>query len=153
MKVYGPYLSTDSSRRHVVVIDADGARTTYSYARWLWLTTFGPIPDGFVVDHRNGNALDDRLENLQLLTVAENNRKAVAQLGRTREMGTFTCPECRQPFERRMSQVRANNVVRGMAGPFCSRSCAGRYTYPGRDSNPQPAALEAAASASWTTGA
>jgi len=40
---------------------------------WLWFK--GDIPEGYDVDHINNKTLDNNLENLQLLTRAENLRK------------------------------------------------------------------------------
>lgn len=41
------------------------------------LAWMGPIPEGWEVDHLNGNILDWRLENLQVVTPAENRKRAV----------------------------------------------------------------------------
>lgn len=37
----------------------------------VWEEAYGPVPDGSVVHHRNRDALDDSLENLECLTRAE----------------------------------------------------------------------------------
>lgn len=47
----------------------------YLYQVWLWKEKGEWIPDGYDVDHINDDPLDDRLENLQLLTNIENIRK------------------------------------------------------------------------------
>ncbi len=40
--------------------------------RWLWEQHHGAVPDGYMVTFRNGDRTDIRLENLELLSRAEN---------------------------------------------------------------------------------
>lgn len=52
----------------------------YPISRVIWEIHKGKIPDGMYVDHINSNRLDNRIENLQLLTPAKNTqRKKVNQ--------------------------------------------------------------------------
>lgn len=44
--------------------------------RLIWEMHNGPIPDGYVVDHINQDPSDNRLENLRLATLSENNCNA-----------------------------------------------------------------------------
>lgn len=46
--------------------------------RIIWEMHNGPIADGLCVDHINENKHDNRIENLQLLTKADNTRKHVS---------------------------------------------------------------------------
>jgi hypothetical protein len=50
-------------------------KTYYRVHRLVWESFNGPIPQGYVVDHKNGDKKDNRLENLQLLTWSENATK------------------------------------------------------------------------------
>ena len=61
--------------------DKEGTRYRYirvalrkwqEYYRYVWEQAHGPIPEGGVIRHINGDTLDDRLENLELLTKQEN---------------------------------------------------------------------------------
>ncbi|MGL4584042.1 MAG: HNH endonuclease signature motif containing protein [Flavobacterium sp.] len=45
----------------------------------VWETFNGKIPEGYEIDHINNNRLDCRLDNLQLLTHADNVEKAWAR--------------------------------------------------------------------------
>ena len=40
--------------------------------RVVWEQANGPIPDGMTIDHINGNTLDNRLENLQVMSMYDN---------------------------------------------------------------------------------
>lgn len=66
-------LKKESGYRRIYV----GPKVYYEH-RIIWEMHNGPIPDGMQVDHINGVRDDNRIENLQLLTLVENGvRKTV----------------------------------------------------------------------------
>lgn len=53
--------------------------TQIALHRLVYVLKIGDIPEGMQVDHKNDNRLDNRKENLQLLTHYENVHKKVAK--------------------------------------------------------------------------
>jgi len=126
MKVYGPYTRKDG-RQHVILYK-DGMRTTVSYPKYLIEQKLGrPLSSCETCDHIDGDYTNNCLNNLQVLTRADNIRKDRAL--RPAEIGTFTCSVCNCSFTKRMRQVRAN-LKQNKSGPYCSRSCAGKGGHP-----------------------
>lgn len=80
----------ESSGRLVNMIKpADDQKAVY-HSRYVWERAYGPIPKGMYVSHKDGNSLNDALDNLELLTMSENleknNRKTVLIAGEAIEL-------------------------------------------------------------------
>ena len=127
MKIYGPYTRKDG-RKHIVKYK-NGKRTTQSYPRYLMEQHLGrPLLDTEEVDHTDEDYTNDDINNLQLLTKIENIRKNIIHTDKKPEIFEGICPICFTPFTKEMRHVKDNQIKRGKAGPFCSRSCAGKYS-------------------------
>ena len=50
-------------------------KTYFRLHRLVWETFNGKIPEGYTIDHINADKKDNRLENLQLMTLLDNVRK------------------------------------------------------------------------------
>ena len=72
MKISKPYLRPDG-RKHVIITNDDGSKTTRSYPRYLLEEKLGRalLPEE-TVDHIDGDHTNDSLDNLRVLTRAEN---------------------------------------------------------------------------------
>jgi HNH endonuclease len=128
VRVTGPYVApsgTTEGRRYVNVYWSDGSRGTQLYSRHLMEEHLGrPLDRNLeTVDHKNGDKTDDSLENLQLLTRAANASKDA----KTTEMIGCECPVCGRSFSTPARYVRRNQNTLNKEGPFCSRSCVGKW--------------------------
>lgn len=122
-KVYGPYTRRDG-RKHVIILFTNGTRDTVSYPKFLMEQHLGrKLEDWETVDHINDDFTDDRLENLQILSRADNVKKSA----KGEETITFICPVCNKEATKLARNVRHNQGTYRRLGPFCSRSCAGKH--------------------------
>lgn len=53
-----------------------GKRKVFYVHRRIWEIHYGPIPKDMKIDHKNGNSLDNRIENLRCVTQRENIRNS-----------------------------------------------------------------------------
>jgi len=105
------------------LIKEDGGRTSTSYARYLMSCHLGRyLDEDEHVDHINEDPLDDRVENLQILTLKENHSKS-----KPKHLADIRCPICKKIFTRRWSQT----FIQKKDKPYqtCSRTCGGKASH------------------------
>lgn len=119
--VYGPYTRKDG-RKHVVIWDRVKTKTV-SYPKWLMEQSLGRILGlAETVDHINRDFTDDRRRNLQILPRIDHS-KIDAPMSVPVVM---PCVYCGKPATQNRSHYN-HNRRQGKAGPFCSRTCSGKY--------------------------
>lgn len=120
VRIRGPYLCEDG-RKRVDVVTSNYTRT-HQLARVKLEVKLGRKLKRYeTVDHKDEDKTNNRYANLQVLTLKANAFKSVTKLVPIQ----VKCAWCSKTFVLRKNQreTRAN----AKAGPFCSRSCTGRY--------------------------
>jgi hypothetical protein len=121
--VYGPY-QKDNGRKLVIVVDKNGVRRTVSYPKWLMELHLGRKLDiNETVDHWDSNIDNNNLENLRVVPRAEHSANDTRRV----KLVDFNCAWCNKEFKRSPRLIR-DKAKKKKSGPFCSRSCAGKYS-------------------------
>jgi len=121
---YNGYLVVNSEgRRNVCLVHKlSKKRTTVSYARYLVSVHLKRVllPNE-QVDHIDGIKSNDILENLQILSKLDNNRKNVVETNRSRKMVRMTCPNCDKVFEKAFNSTHLQKKGHYTS---CSKKCS-----------------------------
>jgi hypothetical protein len=134
-KVTGPYLRKDG-RKHVVFNNtwlSKGNKNKLRTVSWpkvlVEVRENRRLLNNETVDHDDEDFTNDHIDNLKILTRIENIKKSFnANPERATEWFFGICSICNKEFMKQMRYIRGNNIVKGKAGPFCSKSCAGKYS-------------------------
>ena len=77
--------------------------------RVIWSMMRGPIPDGKVIDHIDGNRFNNRLSNLRLVSKATNNRNQRRRTDNTSGItGVWECPNSPYPWRAHIAHMGKN---------------------------------------------
>ncbi len=124
-KVFGPYVRKEDGRSIVIIIDRNGKRRTVSYPKWLLEVQLGRKldPNNETVDHIDSNIDNNNLDNLRIIPRHEHSADDTRRVKHVK----FQCAWCDKEFERSPRLIR-DKARKNKAGPFCSRTCAGKYS-------------------------
>ena len=111
------YLATNKEPRRVCMLrKADGTMKSMSYAKYLYTSYYNcDVAEGDHVDHINGDKMDDRVENLQVISGTYNRQKD----HKHKEMVIRVCPVCGTEFLFNKTDLPFK------PNPCCSRRCGG----------------------------
>ena len=121
-QVYGPYTRKDG-RKHLILYEPNSkGKKTISFPKAIMEVYLGhKLGKDDTVDHIDRDKTNDAISNLQVI-----NRKTHASLDAIRRHSVFsTCPTCQMEFELTKNQLNKRSNI--LAGPFCSKTCAGKY--------------------------
>ncbi len=96
--------------------------------RAIWVAANGPIEPGIEIHHRNGDKTDNRLENLEALSVADHRRKhrtrGWAGWGQeTRARASREQWQAREPYEMECEYCGKRFLTTGTRTRFCGPAC------------------------------
>jgi len=91
----------------IVTLMLDNERKLAKVHRLVWRHFRGVIPVGLTINHKNGNKIDNRIDNLELMTVVENLKHA------SRVLDAFSRGE--QHYRSRLTTEQVSEVRKRLA--------------------------------------
>lgn len=105
------------------VVYADGSKKTVLQHREVMEEHLGrPLARWEIVHHKDGDKRNNTPSNLEVMRQGDHARHHAKPI----EWAHLTCVWCSCEFEREARNERRRQK-KGMAGPFCGKSCAGKY--------------------------
>lgn len=116
-----------SGRKYICLFNTDSDRTIISYARYLMSVKIGRLlPEGYEVDHIDNDETNDDINNLQILTSADNQLKRLWRQVENQVCYGYECAWCELAFILPAHEVN-KRISTGVEMAFCTRRCAASY--------------------------
>ena len=111
------YININKEPRRVATLrNANKEMVSMSYAKYLYTSYYKiDVPKECHIDHINGDKMDDRIENLQVISGYYNRVKD----HKHKEMVLLRCPVCNKEF------LFPKRNLSSHPNPCCSRKCGG----------------------------
>ena len=112
------YVNTNKEPRKVATLRNNTTKEMHSmsYAKYVFTSFYCcEINEGYEIDHINNNKMDDRIENLQVISKTDNIRKSKIP----KKMIQLECPVCHKKFWFKLCNLKSH------PNPCCSRKCGG----------------------------
>lgn len=124
--VYGPYTRKEDKYSHVVIVWPDLTKTTVSYARYLLEVKLQRyLTENEDAHHKDENPENNSEDNLE---VRERSGHRADHTRKYYDGFEVQCVWCDKKFTLTALQQRTRKEnLHKKAGPFCSRSCSGKY--------------------------
>lgn len=121
--IFGPYKLPNSRKKVVLYYAKEKMKISLSYPRYLMERHLKRRLNGLAetVDHIDGRSKNDSIDNLQLLSLEDNIRKAISPA----KVLDVKCANCSKIFSR-LRRIELKRIREGRKGPFCDQSCASR---------------------------
>lgn len=120
-KILGPWTRYDG-RKHSILFKSRKDKKTISYPKLLVEEALGEkLKRNETIDHIDGNFKNDSFDNLRIVKRRDHSVKDSLRRPILKEC----CLMCNKHMTLTRSQISSRQ--QGKAGPFCSKSCAGRY--------------------------
>lgn len=125
--INGYLVINSENRRNIVLYNSPMSRTTVSYARYLMSVNLGRyLTELEHVDHIDEDKTNDVLENLQILTPAQNTAKNNIARSKFTKFLVLRCPVCHNIFTRKRGNTQAVMSKQHLVSS-CSRKCAREF--------------------------
>ncbi len=131
--MYAPRLHEKEGRYYVILVDKENSnkRKCISFARYLMSVHLGRLLSKEEhVDHIDDDKKNDVIENLQILSQEDNQKKYSKNLSRT--YAKLVCSNCKKDYIKEKRHVNKTKT-----GQYCSRRCAGIGSYQLPENNPE----------------
>lgn len=115
----GYIVTNPENRKTLILYNSKNDRSSTQYARYLLAVKLGRfLKEDETVDHLDGDKTNNSIDNLQVLSLADNNRKSFKKPD-----VIMKCPICGKTFTRTRSQLRGR-LKKALANEVCcSRAC------------------------------
>ena len=118
-----------NSRKYICLFNSRKDRSLISYARYLMSVHLGRMLEKHEhVDHKDEDKTNDVIDNLQILTQEENNKKRAKHdiLQGKVVVLVIECPVCQKEFRKRQSAIKVATSRNPDVVITCSRSCSAK---------------------------